>query len=334
MSQQIYIGRWTDWSYGSVLGARITMRNDNARYLTNFIAAFNLWVGSAVWNLFAFVWHQHRSTNAPADVMFHQSQVALRNASTPLAFKKSVFSIGLAWRKRTRQSLSRASRLLIGPSILSLLFSAASLFSARIASTGEVLMQGGTCGLIPDGSVPKADSLTFTFVQNSQDRVRMFLSNAYAQECYNNSLNPGNPALTNADASGLSCHGYVMPSLNFTTSTTSICPFESACASSGPGIIHLDTGYLDSHTDLGLNQPQENRVSFRKVTTCSPMSTEGFSEDAFTTEYYGNISVYSYGQNLYQPTRFAAPTALPGPNTTFVYGADSYTGSQSAYYLM
>ncbi len=33
----------------------------------------------------------------------------------------------------------------------------------------------------------------------------------------------------------------------------------------------MDTGLLDSHADLGINAPPQNRVSFRRVTTCAPL---------------------------------------------------------------
>lgn len=38
----------------------------------------------------------------------------------------------------------------------------------------------------------------------------------------------------------------------------------------------MDTGLIDSHTHLGINMPSIGRVSYRKVSTCSPITTDGF----------------------------------------------------------
>lgn len=86
MSEQIYSARWTDWSYGSVLGDHVTMSSRNATYLISFIATFDIWAGSAAWKLLAFVAHQYFTIREPRNGAIHQLQVALRNSSTPLAF--------------------------------------------------------------------------------------------------------------------------------------------------------------------------------------------------------------------------------------------------------
>ena len=38
----------------------------------------------------------------------------------------------------------------------------------------------------------------------------------------------------------------------------------------------IDTGPIDSHSDLGLNAPQENRIKYRKKMTCAPIYADDF----------------------------------------------------------
>jgi len=334
MSQQVYTGRWIDQSYNSIIGDRITIATTHGRYLIAFVATFDLWVGFAAWSLLAFIIHQYRSTREARDALFHQSQVALRNSATATNFLTATVTIAWAWRKKSCHAVARLFLLAIGPILLSLAFAAAGIFSARIASTGDVLLVGGDCGLNQSNNGTGAEQLVAELVSDFENGVQMSLSNAYASQCYVNPLDLDLEQVT-ADPSHLSCNGYSTAALNYTASMNNACPFQEACSVPESEILRLDTGYLDSHHDLGLNQPQKNRVSFRKISTCSPLKTEGYSSNTFSeVDGFGNVSVYSYGANQYQPTRFGITGSLPYDNATFIYGADSYTGSQSAYYLM
>ncbi|KAK4958718.1 hypothetical protein LTR66_013098 [Elasticomyces elasticus] len=40
----------------------------------------------------------------------------------------------------------------------------------------------------------------------------------------------------------------------------------------------MDTGPLDSHNALGINTSPEQRITYRKVTTCAPLHTRGFED--------------------------------------------------------
>jgi len=334
MSQQVYTGRWTDQSYNSIVGDRITIATAHGRYLIAFVATFDLWVGFAAWSLLAFIIHQCRSTREARNALFHQSQVALRNSATATNFLTATVTIAWAWRKKSCHAVARLLLLAVGPILVSFAFATAGIFSARIASTGDVLLVGGDCGLNQSNNGTGVQQLVAELVSDFENGVQMSLSNAYASQCYVNPLDLDLEQVT-ADPSHLSCNGYSKAALNYTASMNNTCPFVEACSVPDSEILRLETGYLDSHHDLGLNQPQKNRVSFRKITTCSPLKTEGYSSNAFSeVEGFGNISVYSYGANQYQPTRFGITGSLPYENATFVYGADSYTGSQSAYYLM
>ncbi|KAL9626407.1 MAG: hypothetical protein Q9164_007882 [Protoblastenia rupestris] len=68
------------------------------------------------------------------------------------------------------------------------------------------------------------------------------------------------------------------------------CPFpgnDSVCRSDSTN-IRLDTGYIDSNLDLGINTPPEYRFLLRTVVECAPLKTEGYSK---------NVTLYSKRNN-------------------------------------
>ncbi|GME65223.1 hypothetical protein GTA08_BOTSDO13564 [Neofusicoccum parvum] len=67
--------------------------------------------------------------------------------------------------------------------------------------------------------------------------------------------------------------------------------------------IELDTGFLDSNNNLGLNSPPGDRFLYRRVTKCAPLVTEGYSRpfkyaDDGSEGYYMR---FYYGQPIYLP---------------------------------
>jgi hypothetical protein len=60
----------------------------------------------------------------------------------------------------------------------------------------------------------------------------------------------------------------------------------------------VDTGFVDSNKDLGINAPPENRFQMRFVHHCAPINTDGFSNvtgkmnstELFRQYWYGNVS--------------------------------------------
>jgi len=241
--------------------------------------------------------------------------------------------IGYGWK-----ALSKAIKLIFCPAALSSFFAALSILSSRIATNGHSLLKGGECGNQVTDNVSSLDSVIVRLIQNSENGMSMALSNSFAKECYTNPLVLEPITLASTDPSRSSCDAYALPSLNYSVSNRNVCPFGDACAATADQILQLDTGYLDSHYDLGLNQPKENRVLFRRVSTCSPLKTSGFSDDSFHyVERHGglgNISLYTYGNGQYQITRNGITLVGPEPDATFMYSANAFTDPQSAYSLM
>lgn len=72
----------------------------------------------------------------------------------------------------------------------------------------------------------------------------------------------------------------------------------------------LDTGYIDTVRDLGVNNPQDESIQFRTVLQCAPLETDGYTGSLATpTE---NYTQYYYGAFLNGPdilnSTFTVPT--------------------------
>jgi hypothetical protein len=81
LSSYIYAGVWTDWSYGSVIGARLTLSNHNAYFLVLFLTLFVRYLGQALWTIFCYYAFQAQSTQLPQDTLYYQLQATLRNSN-------------------------------------------------------------------------------------------------------------------------------------------------------------------------------------------------------------------------------------------------------------
>lgn len=83
MSQyQVYLGIWTDWTRGPILGQTLTLSRNNANLLIAFTASFIVFVGSRIWVILCLILHRSYSTAEQRDALHHQRQAILRNSST------------------------------------------------------------------------------------------------------------------------------------------------------------------------------------------------------------------------------------------------------------
>lgn len=82
LQYNVYLGVWTDWSRGLVLGATLTLDRQQANLLIAFTASFVVFVGSRFWRIICLVLHQVYSTSNLRDALHHQRQVLLRNSGS------------------------------------------------------------------------------------------------------------------------------------------------------------------------------------------------------------------------------------------------------------
>ncbi|KAJ9641716.1 uncharacterized protein PV06_03738 [Exophiala oligosperma] len=262
-STSVYTGVWTDWSHGRATGLTLTLTQDHSGYLQSFLAILVTFAGAQLWKTVAFVLHD-LGTGKPLqrhELTHQQQQIILRNSHTAGNTIADLVLLVWAWRKqgvrltRPYVSIALASLILAG-------FSVAGVFTGEITKSASrrMLARSGTCGTWQ----ATGDATTYaTTAMYAQKKVNDTLSAAnYVANCYDNTLN----------SSSLQCNRFSRQSLPYTLQHNVSCPFDdSFCIDGATSAISFDTGLLNSHEDLGINAPTENRVQYRRRTVCSPL---------------------------------------------------------------
>ncbi len=271
-STSIYTGLWVNWTQGRVLGSTITLSARNSALLTSFIAIFVTVVGAQLWKILCFIFHQIRASQEPKDGLYHQHQNVLRNSSTPGGAAWSFVLQSWHWSGRARSALLRSLPWAVFSISYIIVFAVLSIFgSSEVtkAAGQDRLIQSSQCGYwdvngtTNEQGVFKATetaqgSFEAKVLKDSQD------ASAYARRCYDNS----------ADALG--CDTYATPLIRWEGKATD-CPFgDNICWRNHT--YQMDTGMLDSHDQLGINTPEEERVKYRRVSTCTVLVEQGYIE--------------------------------------------------------
>ncbi|KAH8883500.1 hypothetical protein GQ53DRAFT_882709 [Thozetella sp. PMI_491] len=291
VQHRVHIGFWTNWSRGSVFGATVTLSRDNGNLLIAFTAFFVGLVAARFWRIICLVLHRWFSTPESRDALHHQRQVILRNSESAESAFWSLSQLFWAWRRTNSRSLSRVLPSFTVALFCAVAFTVASGFSSKV-STGignEVLIDGRYCGLVLSAGDSQVQSINQT-TPSMQIYEAGQVNNAanYAQQCYSSS-SPGM----------FDCSSFVTSRLPANIDTHASCPFKEQVCRTKDSNIHLDTGYLDSDTHLGLNAPPDERFLFRHVFHCAPLVTEGH-----TSEAKGNNITYAryhYGSAIMGP---------------------------------
>ena len=161
-------------------------------------------------------------------------------------------------------------------------FAAAGGFSSRV-STGigsDVLLDGTNCGIVGLPDIDKADLL------NAFRSKLVSSAENYAQQCYSSSQNSSSVGM-------FDCNRLVMSQLPMSVDDAAPCPFQNGLCRSNTSNLLLDSGYVDSHDQLGLNSPPQERILSRSVYHCAPLRTDGYTNDVagedrnYTRYYYG-----------------------------------------------
>lgn len=95
----VYLGQWTNWSRGPILGPTLTMTQENGKYLIAFIAFFTAFIATRFWKMCCFFLHRFYSTDQPSSAPYHQRQAVLRNSSSPESGLVSLLLLCWAWRR-------------------------------------------------------------------------------------------------------------------------------------------------------------------------------------------------------------------------------------------
>ncbi|KAI1281515.1 hypothetical protein F5Y07DRAFT_386400 [Xylaria sp. FL0933] len=139
MNDSIYLGVWTNWSRGPILGETLTTIKSNGNLLIAFTAFYISFVATRFWTIICVFLHNYYSTQQPRTTVYHQRQVILRNSSSPESQLASLLQLLWAWKNhRGPVTVILFPLLLITTCLLS--FTIAGGFSSRISSSAEELI--------------------------------------------------------------------------------------------------------------------------------------------------------------------------------------------------
>ncbi|CEF78782.1 unnamed protein product [Fusarium graminearum] len=315
MSFEIYTGSWTDWSRGRVLGATLTLSSRDSSLLLAFIAAFVTVVAIRLWLIIAFTAHQLAAAGGKHDGLYYQRQVILRNVKSAPAAAWLFLQQAWHWRGIAGSSFSRTLPLALFCIIYSVGFAILAVFSSQISDSASAyrLLRSPSCGF----QIPSEEYQKATF-----DNQRAAL---YSKECYSNTSSPV-------------CN--MLPTRELEWASSSVdCPFGGKVCLDTPA-FKMESRMIDTHYDLGLNNPPKNRLKYKRETICSPLNTgDGFTQyingsEADSLGWQDNVLIrYLYGGNLNDLTlMLIAPNSVINlkPNDDPVFAASIPTNAQGA----
>ncbi|KAI0543935.1 hypothetical protein F4679DRAFT_76121 [Xylaria curta] len=275
----VHIGTWTNWSHGRLMGATVTLSRQDAALVIAFTSTFIAFIATRVWRLLCFALHRYYSATGPQEATYHQLQATLRNASAP---EDGIWLFLKLLMKRQQKKLRH--RLLFSAASGTILFISFTILggfsSTIITADNEVLIQSAGCGYVFSGSDYYFDTISYG---------SKMLNNAanYAQQCYSDQDNQ------------FDCDHFVTDRIIGNVDNNATCPFDSTICLSQWGNIRIDSGFINSHLHLGLNAPIKERILWRNVLHCAPLTTAGFtSQDAQSPTkdvlfHFGNLTTFS-----------------------------------------
>jgi hypothetical protein len=302
-SVPIYVGRWTDYSQGRVLGDTVTLNVRWGGYLIAALSTFIGIAGAAFWVITAFVIHQFSVREKDDDGVFFQHQVIYRNQGSATGVLLDLFFVCWNWRKQkgtgrrvnnlTRRTVIRS----VPPLFVFIGFTAAAVFVGEISAPtylgNNVKVQPSNCGFWAfDTDSDTETGLSEEFRKSVNDTLA---ARQYSRSCYH------------SNSISINCAFYPVKSVPYQTSMIP-CPFANdptgheLCLPAGNEALELDTGYLDTDEIFGINAASNDRILFRKVVTCSPIRAE-----AYLNKSSMDISGFAYWEFDMGPNKNLAP---------------------------
>lgn len=307
----VYLGVWTNWSRGRVRGATLTLSRRNGGLLTAFLALFVTVVGTRFWRIGCFCIHRYYSSDHARDALCHQRQAILRNAANGTSGLWGLLRACWAWKGSGLAPYRRFLPSTIFAILTFMAFAVATIFSSEITTSvgREVLLKGSNCGsLTNDTSIDDYDVIVNPYISQ-----RTALSVAYAQRCYNNYANPRD------------CSLFYKPRLQWTTDRNATCPFpgeKDICLNNFDN-LHLDSGYIDSDRDLGINSPPGTRFLYRSAIRCAPLKTEGYTKN---TTYVPTVKIFAKQDMDRMVMQYFYGEIPDDTNFTYQYAMDELVG--------
>ena len=300
----VYTGFWINRSGNNITGATLTLQN--GAYLVAFLAMLVRTAGKHFWQLLCFfLFHVLPNEDIPMETPGRQLRAVLRNSSSGVDGLVNFIQIALRSRKTSREDLRTPISLAVVSTVNVLVFVLAAIFSSRVTQMqSEVLLIPSTCGMWIMDEVASAKDWNQDSFVNSMKLNSVIRRNMLAASQYSDGTSKAPHMTPESGPSGLQPIAF--------TARNITCPFGSAiCLDDSLG-IELDTGYVDSYSDLGINTAPKERVTFRKKLQCSPLRTDEYTKpvtakiDGPGAAPSGNASVvgFYYGPNLGLATNY------------------------------
>lgn len=315
----VFTGLWKNRQLSSVEGVTLTMTTTNASYLVAFLALFLGIVAGHFWAILSFAVFQFRSTLAPRGGQHHQQQAILRNYHAPGAAIWQLLLSSWSWRRRRGSAALLFALPVVAMACISMIaFAAAGILSARVTSKdADVLVKSDKCGFwLKPGPVA---------VSNHQDldREKASAFTAATTEDYHLASTMAASCQKNSSVAS-DCISYAPKSIDWSTTTKSSCAFDPKICSQNI-TVRFDTGPIDSTMHFGINAPKKNRLTYRSVVECSPLTREGYMSDWHDMNgtklapgnVDGNILQTQPGESWLE--WYYGPNLALGLNSTFIY---------------
>ena len=290
----IYTGVWTNWSRGPILGATITLTQRNGSLLTAFLGIFVTIAGGASWRILSFLIHQHRAGHdrKDKDALHYQQQVILRNSDSSAVTAWQMMRFTWNKRKLGKKQILRNLPFFILALCNTLVFAVAGVFSSSVtkAAGTETLITSSHCGYTRYGVKPDGKHSASTLAWTISLANGTFAAIMYSRACYDETSNE------------LQCGRFPQSQLASTSEMNVSCPFQSHICLDGPNTaFRVESQWIDTNNDLGINSKVSDRIQYRKVTTCSVLRTTGYFVEKNATKSSGDpwtAVIYSYGSFL------------------------------------
>lgn len=313
---KVHTGIWTDWSKSKPWGLTLTLSPTTAVILTNSLSIFITVAGVQLWTILRYLLHRHGTTNPAAMPTPHlqKQQFILRNAAS--ALETAHLMLDIAW--TSRRSSGRRSRRAFAIGSMAALYSVglmvAGIFSDQIISATApdgkfwTLSTNERCGIfnvtyldIVENSLTRDPEEFEMMVEYQKTLQQDALSDTqYSQQCYSNeSLSP-------SSSMSSICHTLRQPRLRWFTVNVQ-CPFSPELCQSDT--ISMETGMIDSHRDLGVNAEPEDRIQYRRVSTCTVLNGtdrtrgwDGHVVNSSSSRPEAESARVFYGPSMYRDT--------------------------------
>jgi hypothetical protein len=302
-----YSGFWINYGKGAITGLTLTVSVRAGGVLISFLTMFVRLAGSHLWSIIRFILHQIRCTSEHRDGLYHQQQATLKNVASQSQTLFRMATLSWFWRSNADRPVRRSLPILVLVAFHLAAFTIAGLFTSRVAfASSEALLRGGICGYFSlSDSELGGNASAILDGQVAYSRYNYWgLSRSvlYVKNCYGTNF------------AGRDCDAFSKRLINASISDQVPCPFTNSdtCLSKFHN-AQVDTGLIDSNTDLGINAPSHSSVSYRKVTTCAPVNVTKWMSNwtsSYTTLTGDKAVQFYFGERLFRHSERNTPFTI------------------------